>query len=313
MHNHRFNFAVRRISQLLNGPAGYRTIRKMARSHRIFRVFITAVILLNISSIFLASFSHYKLYHYFLQSTTVFSLVIFTVEYLLRLYSAPALFPDVSHAKARLRYAVSLFGVIDFLAISPFVLSFINNLLSGDPMTNFGTNYQIINTIKVLLFVKLMRYSHTFRFLMDVFRSVKRELAVAVTAAIIVIIISGSLMYYVESEAQPEAFYDIGQGFWWSIITFATVGYGDIYPITPLGKIIASLIAFIGIGTIALPAGIISSAFYRKVNAEKNGTPDHPVESSSAKSVPESDPAASKKCYCPYCGHKLDDEQQKKE
>ena len=107
-----------------------------------------------------------------------------------------------------------------------------------------------------------------------VLRTVREELVTAYTACGIMLGFSGILMYYIERYAQPEAFENIGDGFWWAIVAFTTVGYGDIYPITPLGRLLSSIISLIGIAMIAIPTGIISSAFMsmliEKKQKEKN-------------------------------------------
>ena len=110
----------------------------------------------------------------------------------------------------------------------------------------------------ILIIFKLIRYSRSFRLIGEVLHAVREELVTAYTACGIMLGFSGILMYYIE---QPEAFANIGDGFWWAIVAFTTVGYGDIYPITPLGRLLSSLISLIGIAMIAIPTGIISSAF----------------------------------------------------
>lgn len=100
-------------------------------------------------------------------------------------------------------------------------------------------------------------------------KTVREELITAYTACGIMLGFSGILMYYIERNAQPEAFENIGDGFWWAIVAFTTVGYGDIYPITPLGRLLSSIISLIGIAMIAIPTGIISSAFMNML-IEKN-------------------------------------------
>ena len=113
----------------------------------------------------------------------------------------------------------------------------------------------------ILIIFKLIRYSRSFQLIGTVLKTVKEELITAYTACGIMLGFSGILMYYIERGAQPEAFANIGDGFWWAIVAFTTVGYGDIYPITALGRLLSSIISLIGIAMIAIPTGIISSAF----------------------------------------------------
>ena len=126
----------------------------------------------------------------------------------------------------------------------------------------------------ILIIFKLIRYSRSFQMIGTVLKTVKEELITSYTACGIMLGFSGILMYYIERNAQPNAFENIGDGFWWAIVAFTTVGYGDIYPITPIGRLLSSLISLIGIAMIAIPTGIISSAFMnmlieKKQKAEK--------------------------------------------
>lgn len=116
---------------------------------------------------------------------------------------------------------------------------------------------------------KLIRHSRSFRVIGKALASVKEELETAYTASFITICFSAILMYYIERSAQPEVFENIGDGIWWAIITFATVGYGDIYPITPLGKLLGCIICLVGVAMVAIPTGIISSSFINIVQKKE--------------------------------------------
>lgn len=139
-----------------------------------------------------------------------------------------------------------------------------------------ATCFPFVVLAYVLIIFKLIRYSRSFQMIGTVLRTVKEELVTAYTACGIMLGFSGILMYYIERYAQPEAFENIGDGFWWAIVAFTTVGYGDIYPITPLGRLLSSIISLIGIAMIAIPTGIISSAFMsmliEKKQKEKNNS-----------------------------------------
>lgn len=177
---------------------------------------------------------------------------VFTIEYTLRLISAPMQYPDKRGWQARLKYIFSFYGIIDFVAILPFVVIY---TYQDSP------HLHLVVLAYILIIFKLIRYSRSFRLIGEVLHAVREELVTAYTACGIMLGFSGILMYYIERYAQPEAFANIGDGFWWAIVAFTTVGYGDIYPITPLGCLLSSLISLIGIAMIAIPTGIISSAF----------------------------------------------------
>ena len=159
---------------------------------------------------------------------------VFTIEYALRLISAPMQYPDKRGWQARLKYIFSFYGIIDFVAILPFVVIY---TYQNSP------HLHLVVLAYILIIFKLIRYSRSFRLIGEVLHAVREELVTAYTACGIMLGFSGIL------------------GFWWAIVAFTTVGYGDIYPITPLGRLLSSLISLIGIAMIAIPTGIISSAF----------------------------------------------------
>lgn len=161
---------------------------------------------------------------------------------------------------ARLHYIFSFYGLIDLVAVLPFV---------GIYIYRETPHVHLVVLAYILIIFKLIRYSRSFRMIGTVLTSVKEELITAYTACGIMLGFSGILMYYIERNAQPQAFENIGDGFWWAIVAFTTVGYGDIYPVTPLGRLLSSLISLIGIAMIAIPTGIISSAFMNMLIEKK--------------------------------------------
>lgn len=222
--------------------------------------FVLFFILISIASIIFSSFEEMIPYQTALLGITYLSSFIFLIEYAIRIFSAPARHPGVSTLKARLKYIFSFYGFVDFVAILPFLLVYL--------YWNTAVMQAIILPYIFIIF-KLIRYSRSFRLIGDVLSAVKEELITAYTACGIMVCFSAILMYYLERNAQPEAFQNIGDGLWWSIVAFTTVGYGDIYPITPIGKILSSIISMIGIAMIAIPTGIISSAFMNKMHKKK--------------------------------------------
>ena len=222
--------------------------------------FVLFFILISIASIIFSSFAEMAPYQVPLLGITYLSSFIFLVEFIIRILSAPAKYPEISVLKARLKYVLSFYGFVDFVAVLPFLLIYLywNTAIM-----------QVIILPYIFIIFKLIRYSRSFRLIGDVLSAVKEELITAYTACGIMVCFSAILMYYLERHAQPDAFQNIGDGLWWSIVAFTTVGYGDIYPITPLGKILSSIISMIGIAMIAIPTGIISSAFMSKMQKKK--------------------------------------------
>lgn len=229
----------------------YLKIQKILYSWLIY-YFVFICILMSVGSVILGSFDEFSTYHKQLNSVTYFTSFVFFIEYILRLYSAPAEYEDVKKSKARVKYIFSFYGLVDFVAMLPFILTYLY----------WNTSHiHLIILPYIFIVFKLIRYSRSFQLIGHVLKSIKTELFVAYTACGILICFSAILIYYAEREAQPEVFRNIGDGFWWATVTFTTVGYGDIYPITMIGRIMGGIISMIGIAMIAVPTGIISSAF----------------------------------------------------
>lgn len=243
----------------------------------LFQKFIYTLIILNVLSLILASYKEiYTKYELFFENFELFSVIIFSAEYILRFWTADLDFEKGSPFSKRIKFSLSAFGLIDLFAILPFYLPL---LFPFDLRV-----LRILRLFRLLRIFKLGRLSKSLQTITSVLKESKSELSITLFVAFILMILSSTLMYYVENEAQPDKFENIGQSLWWSVATLTTVGYGDIYPITGLGKILSSVIALIGIGFVALPTGIISSAFISRMQREKeNG----------------------KKCECPNCGTKF--------
>ncbi len=239
---------------------------------RLFDHFIIGLILLNVLAVILGSVSGIQQrYGSFLRGFETFSIVVFTLEYGLRLWSAPA-DPRFSEPIAgRLRFAIQPLPLIDLLVILPYYL-----LLTG-------TDLRVIRTLRVLRLLriaKLARYYRAFHIILRVIRLRQEELVLTLGILLILLIISSSLMFYAEHDAQPQHFPDIPNTMWWAIVTLTTVGYGDVYPVTGVGRLLAALISIFGIGMVALPAGIIGSGFVEEVSRDRR----------------------EKSCCCPHCG-----------
>ena len=213
-------------------------------------------IIISISSIIASSYEEMRPLRILLFLIIYFSSFVFLGEYVARIFTAPDQYPKLKSYKARIKYIFSFFGLVDFVAILPALLTF-----------QFWETEVVHVLILPYVFTvfKLLRHSKSFKIIGEALLSVKDELITAYSACFILISFAAILMYYLEREAQPDVFRNIGQGFWWCIVTFTTTGYGDIYPITPLGKLIGGFISLIGIAMITIPTGIIGSAFMNTV------------------------------------------------
>lgn len=199
-------------------------------------------------------------YSEFLAIFEAVTIGVFSVEFLLRLWSSVEAGPDAAAQPwlTRLRYLVSFHAVIDMLAILPFYL-----LLYGVVGV---VDMRFLRAIRLLRVLKLMRYSPALNMLFTTFRENGRALAAAFLILITVMLLAASGMYYFERDSQPEDFGSIPAAMWWAFATLTTVGYGDVTPITAGGKIFGALITVVGIGMVALPTSILASGYNRQLN-----------------------------------------------
>jgi voltage-gated potassium channel len=207
------------------------------------------------------------------------SVIIFTIEYTLRLWTADFMRSDMSPAKARFRYAVSFMALVDLFAILPFYLPFI-----------FVVDLRVLRMVRLLRLLRLLkinRYTSALSAVGGVIRRKASQLISSMVVVLILMVMASVIMYSVENEAQPEVFQNAFSGLWWAIATLTTVGYGDIFPITALGKVLSAVIALLGIGLVAVPTGIISAGFMEGVDKDNDEKPEE-------------------KRFCPYCGKNLE-------
>lgn len=222
--------------------------------------FIIATIVLNIIAVILESESGIRQeFRLLFDNVEYFSLIVFTLEYLLRFWSAPAnpQFRGMSAAQARWAYTTSFFGLIDLVAIVPFFFSF------------FIPNTETLRILRLFRIFKLMRYNAAMNTLLTVIKEEAKDLISVIFLLAILLLLASSGIYLFEHEAQPEHFGSILQSMWWGIVTISTVGYGENVPATVPGRIFAGLIMVLGIGLVALPAGILASAFSEQLGRHK--------------------------------------------
>jgi voltage-gated potassium channel len=189
-----------------------------------------------------------------LEAFNIVAYVFFSFEYVLRLILA-------SRQGTLRSYVFSFFGLIDLLAIAPFFLPLV-----------VAVDTRVLRLVRLLRFVnvlKLGRHSKAIENLVAVFKAVRYEISITFFTSALVIVLSGILMFYAEHEAQPAVFTNMSQSIWWAVSTLTTVGYGDIYPITPIGKLLAATLAFVGIGLVAIPAGLVSAAYIDFIKQNK--------------------------------------------
>lgn len=207
-----------------------------------------------------------------------FSVIVFSFEYVLRVWSC-TVDPRYAHPiKGRLRFMLSPMGLIDLAAILPFYLPAI-----GVDMRQA----RMVRLVRFLRIAKLARYASAFAAFHRIFRARREELVATMSCIFFLLVFASSMMYFAEGKVQPDTFSSIPAAMWWGVATMTTLGYGDVVPVTAFGKIIASVVALIGMGMFALPAGILGSAFVEDIQARKVKAPTN---------------------HCPHCGEDLSDQ-----
>ena len=250
---------MNKMPHLLRHEKLYLTVHRQLMK-KWFRYTVLFFIVGAIFSVICSSFESSAPYRLQLYSFCYLASFVFTVEYVLRIIAAPVQYRQYRAWRSRFRYLFSFYGLIDFVAVIPFLIIYLYR------ETIF---VHLAVLAYILMIFKLIRYSRSFQLIGRVLQMVKDELITACTACGILLGFSGILMYYIEHEAQPEAFANIGDGFWWAVVTFTTVGYGDVYPVTALGRLLSGVICMVGIAMIAIPTGLISSAFMSLIQEKK--------------------------------------------
>lgn len=197
-------------------------------------------------------------YNVFFEYSKYFFGIIFTIEYILRVVTAGYL-KKYKGFSGRILYIFSFWTLIDLIAILPFFISGVNETFL----------LRLFRLIRLFSVIRIGRYSSALKNVLDAISDRKHELLFAVAISSTVLVISSTFMYLLEAELQPEAFGSIIRSVWWAAAALTTVGYGDVYPITALGKVFAVVSAFSSIGIVALPAGILAGSFTEKFKRSK--------------------------------------------
>ena len=222
---------------------------KSNRISRMFDFFITITIFSNITVTFLETFEELAFLYKIFKAIEYTTLLIFCVEYILRIWTAPDLYKDMKPWQARLHFLFSFDGIIDFLTIVP------ASYLSGFVI------FRMLRVARIFHLFRLNAKYDSFNIITTVLYEKRNQIISSVFIVLILMLASSLCMYSVEHTAQPDVFQNAFSGIWWSMSTLLTVGYGDIYPVTTLGRIMAIIIAYLGVGAVAIPTGIISAGF----------------------------------------------------
>lgn len=184
------------------------------------------------------------------------TVVYFAVDYVLRIWTARFLYPEEKPSRAVMKYLLSFSGIVDFLSCVPYYLPVF--FPSGT------VAFRMIRIVRIFRLFKINAYHDSLNVITEVIKGKKQQLISSVFIILILMLASSLCMYSLENQAQPEVFRNAFSGIWWAASTLLTVGYGDIYPITTLGKVFGICIAFLGVGMVAIPTGIISAGFVQQ-------------------------------------------------
>jgi voltage-gated potassium channel len=242
-----------RVYDLLNSHDGGQTPLE-----RVMDWTLIGLVLLNTATVVLDSVKEIDAhYHPLFAGIELASIYVFTLEYALRVWSCVENGRYSQPWWGRLRFVLSPLAIIDLLAVLPFYLSM--GLL----------DLRFLRLVRLLRLLKVTRYVRALHVIGQVVRRKRAELLVTLGMIGLILLLVSSVMYSIESEAQPDKFGSIPDTMWWGVATLTTVGYGDVYPITPAGKVFSSIIAVLGLGLFAIPTGILASGFNEQLQERR--------------------------------------------
>lgn len=229
---------------------------------KFFDYFIVFAIFLNLGVVIYDTFDSSLPYKTILDMIELVTLIIFVIEYILRLWTADLLYPEESRGRAVSHFVFSFYGLVDLFTFLPYFIPFM--FPSGI------VAFRMLRVIRIFRLFKINQQYDAFNVIIDVLNEKKNQIFSSVCMIFVMMIAASLCMYSLEHEAQPDVFSNAFSGLWWSVSTILTVGYGDIYPVTTAGQIMAILLAFLGVGLVAIPTGIISAGFVEQYTKIKN-------------------------------------------
>lgn len=278
----------RAVHLALNDPAHAGAVGRAVAAALGVLIAVNALLIFVVFDGTIDEFTHRGLFLFDAVSTAVF-----LVEYLCRIWTADLLYPQHSPLRARLRYVASPMGIVDLLAVAPFVAV----LVGAIP-------YQTLNSFRVLRVMRLIKVSRYMRGLTAIATVIKnrRNEIVASFAVLFVLAITASvLMYQVENPVQPDKFDSVLTGMYWALTTITTTGYGDLVPLTPLGRLIGFAVMVLSIGIVAIPGGIFTAGFIEEMHRQET---ERQVAHRDT-NTQEADESPAEATHCPHCGKPL--------
>ena len=226
----------------------------------IFDYVLMANIILNILVVVLETFDEFSAYSGLFRIIEIVTTMFFCVEYVLRIWTADLLYTESSSAKAKAQFIFSFDGLVCLFTIIP--VFFFSGMVV----------FRMLRVVRILHLFRINKKYDSFNIIASVIKEKSRQILSSLFI-IFVLMLAGSIcMYSAEHAAQPEVFKNAFSGFWWSVTTILTIGYGDIYPVTTTGTILATILSFLGVGAVAIPTGIISAGFVERFSRDANET-----------------------------------------
>ena len=222
----------------------------------------TGMLLINLIGAFAGTFdSVAQQYGSLLRQVEAITVAFFALDYILRLFTAPCLYPGEEGWRPYVKYAKSGAGIIDLLSFLPYYLPMF--FPAG------AVAFRLIRVARILRLFRINAYYDSLNVIAEVIVGKSQQLLASLFIIFVLMLASSLSMYSIEHEAQPEVFRNAFSGMWWAVSTLLTVGYGDIYPITPMGKFLGIVITVLGVGMVAIPTGIISAGFVEQYSRAK--------------------------------------------
>ncbi|MGN0205414.1 MAG: ion transporter [Coprococcus sp.] len=229
---------------------------------RSYDFFSTIMLIINLIVTILYTFDSMEAhYGVFLLSAEAITVAFFAIDFILRLLTAKCMHPGLSEGRAILKYIFSLSGIIDLLSFLPYYMPFF--------FPTGAAAFRMFRVVRIFRLFRINAYYDSLNVITEVIVGKKQQLVSSVFIIMILMVASSLCMYSLEHEAQPDVFTNAFSGIWWAASTLLTVGYGDIYPVTTLGKIFGICITFLGVGMVAIPTGIISAGFVEQYSRLK--------------------------------------------
>ena len=227
-----------------------------------YDVISTAMLLINLIGAFAGTFDSVALKHgELLSRVEAITVAFFALDYILRVFTAPCLYPGEKGLRPYWKYITSFSGIVDLLSFLPYYLPMF--FPAG------AVAFRLIRVARILRLFRVNAYVDSLNVISEVLISKSQQLLASLFIIFVLMLASSLAMYSLEHDAQPEVFKNAFSGMWWAVSTLLTVGYGDIYPITPMGKLLGILITFLGVGMVAIPTGIISAGFVEQYSRAK--------------------------------------------